>query len=72
MAPSRHRAMVQFGPSTMERWFYSARNERKLESIRAPIEERRSGNLFLKANHENFFRKVDNFSFFQVILHSGI
>src|SRR5271165_3230323 len=50
---------VQFGLSTIERWFDSARNEKKLESIRAPIEERRSGNLFLKPKRESFFRKVD-------------
>jgi hypothetical protein len=36
-----------------------------------PIEERRSGKLFPKAIRDVFI-KVDNFSFFQVILHSGI
>ena len=39
---------VQFGLSTIGRWFYTARNEKKLESRRTPIEERRSGKLFLK------------------------
>jgi len=62
---------VQFGLSIIERRFDSARNEKKLESIRAPIEERRSGKLFPKAIRD-FFINVDNFSFFQVILHSGI
>ena len=35
-------------------------------------QRRRSGNSFLKGNREIFFSKVDNFSFFEVILHSGI
>jgi hypothetical protein len=35
--------------------------------LASPIEERRSGNAFLKASRENFFGNVDNFSFLQVI-----